>query len=121
MNRPEQECINSAGTQVERYIARLEQDLAIANSELNHIRKIMGVRDVEKLADAVQSMVSHALTFRKQEQEQLDKFACAALTGFLASFAGTETEVNTIRAAQFVYDQAADMLAESNRRQGGAQ
>lgn len=118
MNRPDQAEINKEGTEVERYIARLEADIAIANNELNLIRKIVGAGENSDLGAAVQELVSNSLRFRKVESQQLDQFAAAALTGWLASFAGTECEPNTQALSEFCFDQAEFMLAESKKRQG---
>lgn len=118
MNRPDQSEINKQGTEVERYIAKLENEIAIANDQLNHIRKIVGAGDDSNLFVVVQELVSNALRFRKVESQQLDQFAAAALTGWLASFAGTECGPNNHAVSAYCYDQAESMLAESKKRQG---
>lgn len=118
MNRPDQAEINKEGTEVERYIARLEADIAIANNELNLIRKIVGAGENSDLGAAVQDLVSKLLSIRNVESQRLDQFAAAALTGWLASFAGTEHSPIPSGVSTLCYDHAESMLAESKNRQG---
>ena len=96
MERPGQQLINEAGTEVERYIAKLEKSLAVAEQQLSDTRKILGTGEACRVPENVQMLVAKYLELQgsqsnvineysveqhaAKKREQLDQFAMAALS-----------------------------------------
>lgn len=100
MSRPEQQLINEAGTVVERYIAKLEQNLAVAEQQLSVTRKLLGIGEACSVSENVQILISKYLELKAgkrniteqdyaeqcsaeqtiKQREQLDQFAMASIT-----------------------------------------
>ena len=142
MQRPEQQLINEAGTEVERYIAKLHQNLAIAEQQLSITRKLLGVSAACSVPENVQMLISKYLELKSgeryttdkdraellaaEQREQLDQFAMAAIDRCILGAANacamgkiTEEEIFEL-SAKDAYRIAEAMQAESRKRQGGA-
>jgi hypothetical protein len=135
MQRPEQQLINEAGTEVERYIAKLEQNLAISEQQLSITRKLLGIGEACSVPENVQMLISKYLELKSgrcniteqdyaeqcsaeqtiKQREQLDQFAMAALSSLVS-----QRNLSCFECAAAAYNYAEAMQAESQKRQGGA-